>query len=116
MALDIVGPANAPNAVTVRPADTRTFGANDTWFKDCTSPTANDGTKIQAGFFNAFTALFRNLIRGNGQTVGGVDIVTLDNADDNMALKAVQHLIQRGLPGYAADTSGAANTITVALS
>ena len=40
---DIVGPANAPNAVTARPADTRSFGALDSWFKDCTSALSNDG-------------------------------------------------------------------------
>ena len=69
MALDIVGPANAPNAVTVRPADTRAFGATDTWTQDCTSSVANDGTKIQAGFINALIGQFRNAIRGN-ETVG----------------------------------------------
>jgi hypothetical protein len=115
MALDIVGPANAPNSTTIRPADTRTFGATDTWAKDCSSPTANDGTKIQAGWLNGWMGQLRNLVRGNGQTAASADIVTQDNSDDSMALKAIQHLIQRGLPKYGVDT-GAANTLVVSLS
>lgn len=114
MALDIVGPANAPNAVTARPADTRTFGAADTWVQDCTSPAANDGTKVQAGFVNGLIGQWRNLIRGNGQTGAAADIVTQDNADDGMALKSIQHLVQRGLVHYAAD-SGSADALAVAL-
>ncbi|WP_454626971.1 hypothetical protein [Bradyrhizobium cenepequi] len=115
MALDIIGPANAPNSTTIRPADTRVFGADDTWTKDCTSATANDGTKIQAGFLNGIIAQVRNLIRGNGQTGAAADVVTLDNLDDSMLLKSTQHLIQRGQPRYGEDT-GAASAIVVALS
>lgn len=113
MALDIVGPANAPNATTIRPADTRTFGATDTWTKDCTSPVANDGTKIQAGFLNGLIGQVRNFVRGNGQTAGSADIVTQDNADDSMMLKSMQHLVQRAQPSYAADT-GTVNHIVAA--
>lgn len=116
MSLDIIGPANAPNATTVRPSDTRAFGPVDSWVKDCTSASANDGTKLQAGLVNSILALLRGLIRGNGQTASSVDIVAQDNADDNMLLEATQHLIQRGLMKYAPDTSGAANQINVALS
>lgn len=116
MALDIVGPANAANSVTVRPSDTRTFGASDTWFKDCTSPSAADGTQIKQGWLNGMVAQVRGLIRGNGLTAGSADIVTLDNADDSMMFKAVQHAIQRGQPRQADDSSVSANTITVALS
>jgi hypothetical protein len=115
MALDIVGPANAPNAVTTRPGDTRSFGVSDTWMKDCTSSVANDGTKVQAGFVNALIGQFRNLIRGNGLTGASAEIVVQNNADDNMALKAVQHLIQRGQPSFASDT-GTANAVVVAMS
>lgn len=114
MALDIVGPANAPNSVTVRPTDTRTFGATDTWVQDCTSPSANDGTKVQAGFVNALIGQFRDLIRGNGQTAAAADIVTLLNSDDSMALKSLQHMIQRDLTNYAADT-GTADALVVTL-
>lgn len=116
MALDIVGPANAPNATTIRPTDTRAgaFGATDTWMKDCTSSSANDGTKLQAGFMNSLIAQVRNLIRGNGLTGSSQDVVTLDNSDDTMLLKAVQNLIQRGQPIYS-DDSGTANNVVVTL-
>lgn len=114
MALDILGPANAPNSVTVRPADDRTFGAADTFFKDCTSSTAADGTKIKSGWLNAMLSQFRLAIRGNGVTaVGGLPIVTEDNADDSMLLKAMQHLIQRNQTRYGDDT-GSANVVVVA--
>lgn len=115
MALDIVGPASAPNSTTIRPADTRTFGATDTWAKDCSSPTANDGTKIQAGWLNGWMGQLRNLIRGNGLTAGAADIVPQDNTDDSMALKAVQHLIQRGQMSWASDV-GAVNALAISLS
>jgi hypothetical protein len=114
MGIDIVGPANAPNAVTSRPADTRSFGALDSWFKDCTSALANDGTKLHAGIMNALLGQLRNLIRGNGLTAGSAQIVADDNSDDNMALKAIQHLIQRGQPSYAA-LAGSATALTLAL-
>lgn len=114
MSLDIIGPANAPNAVTVRPADTRAFGATDTWMKDCSSATANDGTKLQAGLFNAMLAQFRNLIRGNGLTGASNPVLTEDNTNDSMALTSIQHLIQRAQPKYSHDT-GTANHIIVSL-
>lgn len=107
--------SNAPNVVTTRPADTRTFGSNDTWGKDCSSPDAQDGTGIVAGFMNGLLGQVRALIRGNGQTALLADVVPADNSDDTMALKAVQQLIQRGLMKFAVDT-GAADALVVALS
>jgi hypothetical protein len=114
MALDILGPANAPNSVTARPADDRLFGTNDTWFKDCTSPVANDGTKLKAAFMNSVAGMARALVRGNGNTLLGASIVAENNADDAMAWKSIQHLIQRGQPVYAVDTGGV-NALAVAL-
>ncbi|MCW5690285.1 MAG: hypothetical protein KIT76_17210 [Pseudolabrys sp.] len=111
---DIIGPANAPNAVTIRPADSRGgFGVNDTWFKDCTSPAADDGTDIQAGWLNKITAVLRSAIRGNGNAGGGDPVVTEDDADD-ILLKAVQHLIQRGQQKFASD-AGSADALVVTL-
>ncbi len=115
MALDLLGPASAPGSVTARPADDRTFGVTDTFFKDCSSPTLDDGTEFHAAWFNQVQAVLRSLARGNGQTGAAVDIVTQDNADDSVLLKAVQHVIQRNQPKWSLDSSGAANTITVAL-
>lgn len=82
MALDILGPANAPNAVTVRPPETRIFGALDTFFKPCTTPGSLDGTAVQAVFLNGMLQQLRRAIRGMG--------VAEDNADNDMLLKAIQ--------------------------
>lgn len=80
MSIDLLGIAST-NAVTARPADDRAFGANDTWFKDCTASGAQDGTQLAAAWFNAITAQLRRAIRGTG--------VTENNADDDMLLKAI---------------------------
>lgn len=95
---DILGPASAANAVTSRPADTRIFGGTDTWFKDCTTPEAADGTDIEADWLNAVIAQIRGAIRGMG--------ITDDNANDNMLRDAILAARLR----YGVDT-GAANAI-----
>ena len=114
MSLDLFGPASAPGAVTSRPGDGRSFTTTDTFFKDCSSPDLDDGTEFQAAWFNQTLAVLRALARGNGQTGGSTDIVTQDNADDAILLKAAQHLIQRGQPNYAVAT-GTANALVVSL-
>lgn len=106
--------SNAPNVVTNRPTDTRTFGAADTWGKDCSSPDAQDGTGIVAGFMNGVLGQLRALIRGNGQTALLADVVPVDNTDDTMVLKAIQQLVQRGQMKFAVD-SGAPDALVVAL-
>lgn len=78
---DLLGPANAVNFTTVRPADTRIFGGSDTFFKDCT-PGARDGTAVQAPFLNGTLMQLRRAIRGMG--------IAENNADDDMLLKAIQ--------------------------
>ena len=117
MALDILGPANAANSVTARPSDTRTFTADDSFFRDCTSPTANDGTKLQAGFLNSVIANLRALVRGNGLTASAAQIVPDNNANDSMLLNSVQHLVQRGQMrcGIAAGVNDIAVTLSPAL-
>lgn len=80
---DLIGPgSNATNVVTARPAETRTFGPLDTWFKDCSSPAAGDGTRVPAAFLNALAALVRQAIRQAG--------VAENNGDDLMLWKAMQ--------------------------
>lgn len=79
---DLLGPANATNVATSRPPETRVFPAADTFFKDCTSQTAKDGTAYQASFFNGLLQQVRRAIRGMG--------VTENNSDDDMLLKAIQ--------------------------
>lgn len=100
MTIDLGGPASAANSVTVRPADARTFGATDTWFKDCSSSSANDGTALGASQLNQPLAWLRNLIRGAG--------ITPDNTNDNMVLQAVQSM----RAAYAVD-SGGVNALVV---
>ena len=113
---DIIGPADAPNSVTVRPEDERAFSNLDSWFKDCSSPTADDGTDIQASFLNGTLALLRSLWRGNGKKQDGVTNIVPENGNDDAGLlKAVQHLIQRGQTLYGEDT-GTENSVVVSLS
>ncbi|UPT85179.1 hypothetical protein HAP41_0000033360 [Bradyrhizobium barranii subsp. apii] len=115
MALDLFGPTVGAGGVTVRPSETRAFTAIDTFFRDCSSPDLDDGTEFSAAWFNEVTATLRALARANGQTAGSVDIVTQDNADDSILVRAAQHLIQRGLVSYGEDASVTANQITAAL-
>lgn len=96
---DLLGPANIQNAVTTRPADPRVFGADDTWMKNCTSSLLRDGTAMDANFFNKMLAQMRNAIRGMG--------ITVNNADDDMLLKAIKSI---GIRGCVA--GGTANAIT----
>lgn len=79
---DLMGPANALNAVTARPPESRVFGSADTFFKDCSSALAKDGTALTSSFFNGVLQQLRRAIRG--QSVGE------DNADDDMLLKAIR--------------------------
>lgn len=116
MALDLFGPTVGAGGVTVRPSETRAFTSTDTFFRDCSSPDLDDGTEFDAAWFNEVTATLRAFARGNGQTAGSADVVTQDNADDNILLKAMQHLIQRGQPLYGEDTSSTVNIITAAVS
>ena len=73
--------SNAPNVTTTRPGDSRALGATDTWAKDCSSPSANDGTVVLAGWLNSILAQIRGVIRGAG--------ISETNAD-NMLWLAVQ--------------------------
>lgn len=97
---DLLGPANAANSVTVRPADSRVFGGSDTWAKDASTPTSNDGTSWTAACFNGLLAQIRGAIRGMG--------ITPDNTNDSMLLQAVQ----AATPPYAVDT-GTADALVV---
>lgn len=96
---DLLGPASAPNAVTVRPSDARVFGGSDTWLQDCSSPSALDGTAIQAAYLNGILAQIRRAIRGMA--------ITESNTDDDMLLKAIQaagagYVTQANLNAYLA--------------
>jgi hypothetical protein len=79
---DLLGPASAANSTTARPADARIFGGTDTFFKDCTSPAANDGTVVEQAYLNAMLMQIRRAIRGMS--------VAENNANDDMLLNAIQ--------------------------
>jgi hypothetical protein len=97
---DLFGPANAANSVTAMPADSRVFGSSNTFFKDCSSPTANDGTAYGASFFNFLLQMLRAAVTGQN--------IPQDNTNANMLLQA----IQAAAPPYAADI-GAQNALIV---
>lgn len=99
-AVDLLGPANAPGAVTARPVDSRVFGTADTWHKDCTNPDANDGTEITAAYLNGVLGQLRNAVRGMGAAI--------DNTSDDMLL----HAIQLAMATYSAD-SGSADAVVI---
>jgi hypothetical protein len=112
---DVLGPADAPHSVTVRPSEDRTFSSLDTWFKDCSGPLAEDGTEIHASWLNGMLAAARSLWRSNGRRLDGTTNVVLENgADDDGLTKAVQQMIQRGQVCYGIDT-GAVNAMVVSL-
>jgi len=112
---DFLGPADADNSVTVRPGETRPCGALDTWFVDCTSPTADDGTEVQAAWFNGLLGALRSLWRSNGTLADGTTkIVAETGTDDDGLTKAVQQLVQRGQVAFAVD-NGTKNHLVIAL-
>lgn len=114
--VDILGPASAPNAVTTRPSEGRSFGSLDSWFKDCSSDTADDGTDIEANWLNGMIAALRAVWRGNGMKADGVTPVVAEvGTDDYGLLTSMSHLIQRGQARYGRDT-GAANAMSAAMS
>ncbi len=111
---DLLGPASAPNAVTTRVAEYRTFGNVDTWFKPCSTPASQDGTQLQAPLMNGILAQLRGAIRGNGQLAAGTGPVVPEvNTTDTMLLSAIQLLIARGQPNVATDT-GTADALVAA--
>ena len=98
---DILGPASQ-YAVTARPGRTNFRGPDDTWFKDCSSDEAEDGTILPSDWLNDMLAQFRTAFTGMG--------ISLDNADD-MLLRAIQSAGLR----FAAVT-GTANALIAAFS
>lgn len=112
---DIFGPSLIAGGTSVRPGETRAFQALDTFFKDCSDPAIDDGTQLQAAFFNAVLASLRQVARGNGNTATASPIVADDNGNDAILLNAILHIQQRGLTNDALDT-GSADAMVVSLS
>lgn len=106
MATDLLGfGSNATNVRTARPAETRLFGATDTWGGDCSSPTAGDGTRVPAALVNGLLAQLRQVIRQGG--------VTEDNTDDQMVWKAVVAAVSANGGIHKGTDTGAVNALVV---
>jgi hypothetical protein len=96
-----------PNYTTTRPpADPKASAGVDTFFKNCSSAGAKDGTFATADFFNVTLANLRYLVRTSG--------VTLDDATDTMVYDSIAQMIENGVSNYALDT-GSPNALVVAL-
>lgn len=74
-----------PAAVTVRPAHEVVNPDTDRWYRDCTSPEADDGTLWNAQDANMLLAQLRTATRGMG--------VPDDPSADDLLLKAIQAAI-----------------------
>ena len=105
---DLLGPgaAAALNAVTTRPSFVPVNqGASDpdTWARDCSSPSAADGTQDKAAHMNMLLAQLRSSIRSNS--------IYEDSADDFMLARAMR--AQR--LNYISTVGGTANALTATL-
>jgi hypothetical protein len=101
------GPQSANRLVQVaRPApDATATGLLDTWFQDCTSAAANDGTVVSASWLNTVTAQLRTAVRTAG--------ITLNEADDTMLYDAIVAIAAAGGSDTSAITiDPATNAIT----
>ena len=58
----------------------------DSWAVDYSAPGVKDGSVFTASFFNILIANIRNAVSGMG--------VTLDQANDNMLLEAIQQTVE----------------------
>ena len=76
------GPQGPNYATTRPPADPQASQGADTFFKNCSSAGAKDGTFATADFFNVNLANLRYLVRQAG--------ILLNDADDTMVYQAVK--------------------------
>ena len=110
MSMDLFGPGSANNSVTADPAASITYGALDTFFKNCSSPTTQDGTEIPADWLNLVTLLLRGVSRMNGMKLDGVTPVVADANVAGQLVAAIGQYAQRNRYNYAVDT-GAVNAM-----
>jgi hypothetical protein len=83
MSTNDLGPSGAGvNATTTMPAYVDSGGNDYTWFKDCTGPEADDGTRFTAQWANRVLLYIR-------QACDGMSIAR-DEADGDRLLKAIQ--------------------------
>jgi hypothetical protein len=106
--VDLLGPNafGASNPAATRPAATPANSGADTFFANCTTPAAEDGTEIDATWANAVLAQVRGAIRG-GQVVE-------NNSDDLMLARALRSHKMNFVSASA--VGGTANAVTLAFS
>ena len=82
----------AANAATTQPSgkDVRRYGGQQTWVKDASVPGANDGTVLDAAFFNRLIGSLEYLVQAGG--------VTGMTGDDSILYRAVLGSVQAGAP------------------
>ena len=104
--VDLWGPGafGSAGAAATRPPYTPTNGGADpeTFFQDCSSPSADDGTEWRSAGLNALLAQLRSVARKSG--------VPISNLDDNLLTKAIR---SHGANYRAA--GGTANGLTITL-
>jgi hypothetical protein len=77
----LFGPQNANAATTLPPtASQQRYGANQTWVQDCSGPGRNDGTVLDAAFYNRIIGNLDYLISTSGITATPGDMSALYRA------------------------------------
>lgn len=87
------GPQGA-NAVTSMPPSAKNrYGTADTWFRDCSSPTANDATVMDAQFLNNLLGNIRYAVRASGIALSDGNMTMLYDAIVKIAQEQASPLI-----------------------
>ena len=88
----LFGPQNA-NAALVLPsgADRQRYGTAQTWVQDCSAPGRNDGSILDAAFYNR--------IIGNLDYLVSVSGITANPGDMTALFRAIMAAISQGAPG-----------------
>lgn len=89
------GPQGLNATNTLNPvAGVNRYGTGvDTWVKDASSPTAKDGTVLDAAFFNRIIGNLRGLVAG--AVLDGA-VLSVDESNMSLVLNSVKHFAQRG--------------------
>jgi hypothetical protein len=105
--VDLWGPDahGAAQAAASRPSFVPDNGAGDpdTWYQDCSSPSADDGTEWRAAALNTLLAQLRGVVRKSGQADSNLDDLLLGRAIRSQRLN------------YVATVGGTANALTATL-
>lgn len=105
--VDLWGPDafGAAQAAASRPSFSPDNGAGDpdTWYQDCSSPSADDGTEWRSAALNILLEQLRGVVRKSGQADSNLDDLLLSRAIRSQRLN------------YVATVGGTANALTATL-